>query len=80
MLLQAVILKKLRNQIPVMQFDPADVARAFPNVNNKTINALLHCTGAAWERLLGACVTCPSACISNRDQHGPMFDDASYYE
>ena len=59
-LLQGMVLKKLRNEIPIMQINYTEVERAFPNLNSKTTNELLDCTGKAWDNLLGICVSCPS--------------------
>jgi hypothetical protein len=78
-LLQGVVLKKLSNEIPEMQLNYTDVETAFPNLNDKTINQLLGCTEQAWDNLLGICVSCPAACVSNKDDYCPMFDDQSYY-
>lgn len=79
MLLQKVILRKLRNEIPEMQFSHIEIEKAFPKLNNKTVNKLLDCTSVAWDNLLTSCVSCPSACISNRTEYCAMFDDKSYY-
>jgi len=79
-LLQGMVLKKLRNEIPIIQINYTEVERAFPNLNSKTTNELLDCTGKAWDNLLGICVSCPSACVTNKDDYCPMFDDKSYYE
>lgn len=78
--LQNVVIKKLRGEIPEMEIDYADVEIAFPKLNDKLINSLLDATGNAWENLLDVCVSCPSACVSNKDDYSPMFDDKSYYE
>jgi hypothetical protein len=77
-LLQGMVLKKLRNEIPDMQINWSEVGKAFPKLNDKTINSLLDCVGVAWENLLGICVSCPSACVSNKDDYCAMFDDESY--
>jgi hypothetical protein len=53
----------LRNEIPDMQINYTEVEKAFPKLNNKTINKLLDCTGKAWDNLLSICVSCPSACV-----------------
>lgn len=79
-LLQGVVLKKLRNEIPEMQINHTEVEKAFPGLNNKTVNQLLDCTASAWDNLLGVCVSCPSACVSNKDEYCSMFDDKSYYD
>ena len=79
-LLQGMVLKKLRNEIPDMQINHTEVEKAFPKLNDKTIDKLLDCTGRAWERLLDVCVSCPSACVSNKDDYCIMFDDKSYYD
>lgn len=78
-LLQGIILKKLRNEIPDMQINYTEVEKAFPKLNDKTIDELLTCTTKAWDNLLDICVSCPSACISNKDDYCAMFDDKSYY-
>jgi len=78
-LLQGVALKKLRNEISGMEINYTEVKKAFPKLNDKTINKLSECTGDAWENLLRVCVSCPSACVSNKDDYCPMFDDESYY-
>ena len=79
-LLQGVAMKKLGNEISDMQINYTEVERAFPKLNDKTVNNLLDCTAAAWENLLSICVSCPSACVSNKDDYCPMFDDETYYE
>ncbi len=78
-LLQGVILKKLRNEIPDMELNYTEVERAFPRLNNKTIDKLLDSLEKAWDNLLGVCVSCPSACVTNKDDYCQMFDDESYY-
>lgn len=78
-LLQGVALKKLGNEISDMQIDYTEVEKAFPKLNDKTIDKLLDYTAAAWENLLSVCVSCPSACVSNKDDYSPMFDDKIYY-
>jgi hypothetical protein len=79
-LLQGVILRKLSNQIPCMQISHAEVERAFPRLNDKTVNQLLDCAANAWENLLSICTSCPCACVSNKDEYCPLFDDPSYYD
>ena len=77
-LLQGIVLKKLNNEIPDMQLNYTEVEKAFPKLNDKTINDLLTCTENAWENLLKICVSCPSACVSNKDDYCSMFDDDVY--
>jgi hypothetical protein len=79
-LLQNVVLRKLNHEIPEMQINHTEVELAFPNLNDKLINSLLDCTAKAWGSLLDVCVSCPSACVSNKDDYCPMFDDEFYYE
>ena len=78
-LLKGVVLKKIRNEIPEMQICYTQVEKAFPKLNSMTINKLVDCTEKAWDNLLGVCASCPSACISNKDDYCPMFDDQFYY-
>ncbi len=77
-LLQGIVLRKLNNEIPDMQLNYTEVEKAFPKLNDKTINDLLTCTENAWENLLKICVSCPSACVSNKDDYCSMFDDDAY--
>ncbi|MCI5119858.1 MAG: hypothetical protein D3908_01435 [Candidatus Electrothrix sp. AUS4] len=79
MLLQGIVLKKLRGEIPVMEVSYTEVEKAFPRLNTKNVNKLLDYTAKAWEHLLDVCVSCPSACITNKDEYCVMFDDESYY-
>ena len=78
-LLQEMVLRKLRNEIPEMQINYTEVEIAFPGLNDKTVNMLLDCTSTAWVQLLDICASCPSACVSNKDDYCQMFDDKSYY-
>ena len=56
----------------------------FYNLLNFYINLLRElltvetCTENAWDNLLKICVSCPSACVSNKDDYCPMFDDDAY--
>lgn len=74
-LLQSLILKKLRNEIPEMKITYSEVEKAFPKLNDQTIDQLLTCTAEAWGNLLDVCVSCPSACISNKDEYCEMFGE-----
>jgi hypothetical protein len=78
-LLQGVALRKLSNEIPLMEISHAEVESAFPRLNDKIINQLLDGVANAWENLLCICVSCPCACVSNKEAYCPMFDDPSYY-
>jgi hypothetical protein len=78
-LLQEMVFKKLRNETPDMEINYTEVEQAFPKLNDKTVDQLLTCTGKAWENLLDVCVSCPTACVSNKDDYCPMFDDEAYY-
>ena len=77
--LQGVALKKLNNEISEMEINYENVEAAFPKLNRTTINNLVDCTGEAWENLLKICVSCPGACVSNKNDYCLMFDDKSYY-
>jgi hypothetical protein len=77
-LLQAAVLRKLRKEAPEMRIDYTDVEKAFPGLQDKTVNDLLTCAGAAWDHLLEQCCVCPSACVSNKDDYCTMFDDSFY--
>lgn len=78
--LQGVVLKQLRREIPQMEIGWEQVQAAFPGLTDKAVDQLLNCTGTAWEGLLSNCVACPSACVTNKNDHCPMFDDPFYSE
>lgn len=79
-LLQIRIIEFLDKKIPYMEIDYLQIEEAFPNLNDKIINKLLDCTAKAWDNMLSVCETCPQACISNKNDYCPMFDDKYYYE
>jgi len=54
-----------------MQINYTEVEKAFPRLNDKTVNQLLDCTAKAWDNLLGICVSCPSACVTNSSRLAP---------
>ncbi|MBT4079697.1 MAG: hypothetical protein HOL17_00035 [Gammaproteobacteria bacterium] len=58
------------------------IEKAFnkPKLNKKAINDLLSCVQSAWDNLLRMCVSCPSACVSNKDDYCEMFNDKMYYK
>lgn len=73
--LQGVVLKQLKGEIPQMEIGWDQVEAAFPGLTGKMTDRLLDATGVAWDRLLSVCVTCPSACVTNKDAPSPLFDD-----
>ena len=79
-LLQKVVLRKLRKEIPEMELSYTDVEEAFPRLNDRTVSKLLACVSKAWGNLLDICVVCPVACITNKDKYSPKFDDPMYNE
>lgn len=79
-LLQGVVLRKLQGKTAKMEISYRPVEQAFPKLNQTTVNRLLDCVNTAWDHLTGVCVTCPQACVSNKDEYCDMFDDECYYD
>ena len=78
-LLQEVVLRRLRNEISNMEINYTEVEKAFPKLDDRTVDKLLTYTLEAWENLLDICVACTNACVTNKDDYCPMFDDEDYY-
>ena len=79
-LLQEVVLRRLRKEIPEMLLCYTDVEKAFPHLNDGTISKLLTCTEEAWGSLLDVCSVCPVACVTHKDAISPKFDAPMYNE
>ncbi len=79
-LMQEVVLMRLRNEIPEMEISYVEAEEAFPDLDDETIDILLNYILKAWDNLLDVCVSCPTACVSNKDSYCTMFNDEFYYE
>ncbi|MDP2866217.1 MAG: hypothetical protein Q8O90_08240 [Elusimicrobiota bacterium] len=78
--LQDIVIMELGNETWAMHISYREVEDAFQELDDKIINRLLDCTSKAWGNLLDICISCPSACISNKDDYCPMFDDNTYVD
>ncbi|MCG2726237.1 MAG: hypothetical protein L6420_08320 [Elusimicrobia bacterium] len=78
--LQNTVVIELRNEIREMNISYREVENAFHELDDKTINKLLDCAAKAWRHLLDNCISCPFACVSNKDDYCLMFDDKIYNE
>ena len=79
-LLQKPILRKIKGEAAEMVIGYRLVEEAFPKLNQTSINKLLDYVGEAWDNITGICVTCPEACLTNRDKRALMFNDPYYYD
>ena len=78
--LQNTVVIELRNEIREMHISYREVENAFQKLDDKIIDKLLNCTAKAWGHLLDNCISCPSACVSNKDDYCLMFDDKIHNE
>ncbi len=57
-----------------------EIESYFPQISDELVNRLLTRVAEAWDLQTGACVDCPTRCISEKDKYAPMFDDPFYSE
>jgi len=74
------ILDKLYGKIENVSLSYHAIEEFFPNLNDKLVDDLLTSAFDAWDSITSMCVTCPTRCISEKDQKAPMFEDPNYYE
>jgi hypothetical protein len=74
------ILDKLAGRTTSVGLGYLEIERFFPQIGDRLVDKLLTVVGKAWESQTGACVVCPTRCISERDERAPMFDDPVYWE
>ena len=60
-----------------INYQPIEVF--FPTIGDRLVNQLLTKVSKAWDSQTEVCVSCPTRCISEKDQKAPMFDDPYYY-
>jgi hypothetical protein len=74
------ILDKLSGKTENVSLSYQAIEDFFPKLNDKLVDELLTSACNAWDSLTSMCVSCPTRCISEKDQKAPMFDDLFYYE
>jgi len=73
--MKAVGLRKLGGEFDRVPMNYQDIERFFPRLDDKIVDDLLTVVAKAWDSLLEICCSCPTRCISERDQLAPAFDD-----
>jgi hypothetical protein len=74
------ILDKLAGRVPQVLLGYEEIEAFFPTIGDRLIDQLLSVAAKAWNSQTGICVTCPTRCISEKDELTPMFDDPFYWE
>jgi hypothetical protein len=73
--MKVVALQKLRGEFERVPFSYQDIERFFPRLADSLVDGLLTVVAKAWDSLLELCCSCPTRCVSQRDQLTPAFDD-----
>ena len=70
-----VILQKLSGEIDTIEISYEMVESYFPRFSDRLTNKILNSISNAWEEQLSICVTCPTRCISEKDERCTIFDE-----
>jgi len=77
--IQNIILEKLARKIETVYISPEMIESYFPDISDKLKNKMLDAILKAWDEQLSFCETCPTRCISEKDEYCTMFDEESLY-
>ena len=67
------ILDKLSGKIENISLSYHAIEVFFPHLNDKLVDDLLTSAFDAWDSITSMCVTCPTRCISEKDNKAPMY-------
>ncbi len=74
------ILNRLSGKARQVNINYQPIEAFFPTIGDRLVNQLLTKVSKAWDSQTEVCVSCPTRCISEKDQKAPMFDDPYYTE
>ena len=74
------ILDRVSDRIANIHIGYEGIESYFPQIGDELVDRLLTKVAEAWDSQTGACVECPTRCISEKDKRAPMFDDRWYWE
>ncbi len=74
------ILDRVSGNIAIVRMSYEGIESYFPQIGDELVDRLLTKIAEAWDSQTGACVECPTRCISEKDKRASMFDDQSYWE
>jgi len=72
--MRTVGMQKLGGECDRVPMSYQDIERFFPQLDDKLVDHLLTVAARAWDDLLELCSSCPTRCISERDQLTTWFD------
>jgi hypothetical protein len=72
--MKVVAMQKLSGEFDRVPMNYQDVERFLPQLDDRLVDDLLTVVARAWDDLLELCSSCPTRCISERDQVTPWFD------
>jgi hypothetical protein len=73
--MKAVAMQKLGGQFDRVPMSCRDIEQFFGRLDDRVVDDLLTVVAEAWDSLLEICSSCPTRCVSERDQITPAFDD-----
>jgi len=79
-LMRKQILKRISGKTSMVRVGYEGIESYFPRLGDELVDCLLTRVAEAWDSQTGACVSCPTRCISEKDEYAPMFDDPFYTE
>jgi uncharacterized Fe-S radical SAM superfamily protein PflX len=72
------VLDQLSGKTDVVIIDEEYIAGFYPKNTQKENLLLMQVSFEAWDSLLAVCGTCPSRCLSEKDEMSPFFDKYEY--
>lgn len=72
-----ILLQQLSGEIETVEISYEMVESYFPRFSDKFTNKILDSMHNAWEEQLSICVTCPTRCISEKDEYCTIFNEYS---
>ncbi len=73
-----VILQKLSGKIDTAYVSYEMIESYFPSLSDRLVDRMLTTISQVWDTLLSICETCPTRCISEKDERCIMFDEEFY--
>ncbi len=78
--MKKAILDRLAGKITAVRVGYQEIERFFPHIGDRLVDKLLTAAYKAWDSQTAMCVSCPTRCISEKDERAPMFDDPEYWD
>lgn len=73
--MKKIILQKLSGVIETVYISYELIEAYFPSLSDRMNDKILDAIAEAWDGQLSICETCPTRCVTERDNYCTMFDE-----